>query len=81
MWSVCAGVCGVRVGVCGMRVRVCARGYHSQSLLLCDVEGGGHVHEGGQTVQVMAVTVREDGVGLRKTTHTHHDPADSMGTA
>lgn len=37
---------------------------HSQSLLLGDVERGSLVDECGQTVQVVAVGVWEDGVGL-----------------
>lgn len=37
---------------------------HSQSLLLGDVERGSLVDECGQTVQVVAMGVGEDGVGL-----------------
>lgn len=38
-----------------------------QPLLLRDVERGGHVHQSGQAVQMMAMGVREDGIGLRET--------------
>lgn len=45
---------------------------HSQSLVRGDLKGGGHVDEGGETVQVVAVALREDGVGLReRVTFTH----------
>lgn len=37
---------------------------HSQAFLLGDVKRGSHVDKGGQTVQVVTVGVREDGVGL-----------------
>lgn len=40
---------------------------YSQSFLLADVEGGGHVDEGGKAVQVVAVGMGEDGVCLDKT--------------
>lgn len=39
---------------------------HSQSFLLCDVKGGGHVDEGGEAVQVVTVGMRKDGVCLNK---------------
>lgn len=39
---------------------------HSQSFLLSDVEGGGHVDESGKAVQVVTVGMREDGVCLDK---------------
>lgn len=37
---------------------------YSQPFLLADVEGGGHVDEGGKAVQVVTVGMREDGVCL-----------------
>lgn len=39
---------------------------YSQSFLLWDVKGGGHVDEGGKTVQVVTVGMRKDGVCLNK---------------
>lgn len=39
---------------------------YSQSFLLWDVKGGGHVDEGRKTVQVVTVGMRKDGVCLNK---------------
>lgn len=39
---------------------------HSQSPLLRDVKGSGHVDEGGKAVKVVTVGMRKDGVCLKR---------------
>ena len=48
------------------------RAADSLSLLWGAVEGGGHVDEGGETMQVVAVGMRQDGVGLHNTRGEKH---------